>query len=76
MKLPALLLKPHICRAQPYDGDGWICYVPFTRGGDDSETGFGRTPALAYASWSRRNASRRVFISHFYTTDDVRRMMQ
>lgn len=39
--------KPHITRAQPYDGDGWICYGCSNGNG----TGFGATPVQAYADW-------------------------
>jgi len=40
--------KPHIQRAQPYDGDGWVCYC---RGPDDHGIGFGKTPEEAYRDW-------------------------
>lgn len=42
-----LLNKPHIQRAPPYDGDGWICYAF----GDMRGTGFGATPCEAYRDW-------------------------
>jgi hypothetical protein len=37
--------KPHIQRAQPYDGDGWVCFARYT------ETHFGRTPQEAFENW-------------------------
>lgn len=39
--------KPHIQRAQPYDGEGWICYQT----GSPLGTGFGATPLAAYRDW-------------------------
>jgi len=39
--------KPHIQRAQPYDGDGWICWG----GTGNGETQFGSTPVRAYKHW-------------------------
>ena len=46
--MKALILgaeKPHIQRAQPYDGNGWICY------GAGGDTQFGRTPQHAFRHW-------------------------
>jgi hypothetical protein len=37
--------KPHIMRAQPYDGDVWICF------GNKGYTSFGRTPKEAFDNW-------------------------
>lgn len=42
--------KPHIERAQPYDGDGWVCY------GKPNGTGFGDSPVAAYRDWLDPNS--------------------
>jgi hypothetical protein len=45
--------RPRICRAPPYDGDGWICYGGRWAGGGVLEipVAFGHTPERAYLLW-------------------------